>query len=668
MTYRELYQNLFNAHVVSPFYLKPLQPPYPKWYDTNAQCEYYAGITGYSIENYTVFKKIVERLIKMGIVRFDDPTVPNVAGNLLPNHTDQGVNGISEGKNKKIKCEVVEVRTPLRRVWKEMVKRGLIMLDSREESEEERNYYEFHNKMGHEIQECVEFRAIVQNMINNKEIEFYEEAKNPREGDICASEEESTRPAVFPYKDSKRVSWNYDCNVTIPGKESLVDASKEDQDRGSYTRSGRRYDTANEKAQPIKGKAPAIEEMKEKAVKSELPVNEPVNEKEANEFLKFLKHSKYNVVEQLCKQPARISVLALLLSSEVHHSALMRVLNETYVANDIFVNKLDRLVSNISADNYIFFNDDEIPPGGKGSTKALHVTTRCKGYTLPGIHLAGAVPLSLHQKLKLVLEGRLITINTEEDIIATVSSTAPYLETDDEEIECSFQPLKFFNAMFIAEGSKILLPKLSKTTRMSLQLMVGKGALPGRRLGRHLEGKVETLRNHSSRAGQARKEAIEERLESLDFNATYEEETGGENFPGICPYILGSVLDNWTAEEILNFEDDQGCNLSPDLLRMVEQDEKQILPYKESVEIVSLGEGQEAKIGTCITMEIKRDLIELLQEFKDVFAWSYQDMPGLDTDIVVHQLSIKEECKPVQEKLRRIRPVVLLKIKEEVRK
>ncbi|XP_016733194.1 uncharacterized protein [Gossypium hirsutum] len=373
MTYRELYQNLFNAHV-----------------------------------------KVVERLIKVGIVRFDDSAMPNVAGNPLPNHTDQGVNGISEGKNKKIKCEVAKVRTLLRQVWREMVMRGLIALDLGRESKEERNYCEFHNEVGHEIQECVEFRALVQNMMNNKEMEFYEENKNPVEGDICALEGESTvqnqivnypvviisrpknnearvqlpprviiqRPAVFPYKDSKRVPWNYDCNVTIPGKESLVDASRGDQGKGFYTRSERRYDTTNEEVQPTKRKAQMVEEMKGKATK---PINEPVNEEEAKEFLKFLKHSEYSMVEQLRKQPARISVLALLLSSEVHHSALMKVLNETYVANDIFVNKLDRLVNNISADNYIFFNDDEIPPEGMGSTKALHITTRCKGYTLPGV-------------------------------------------------------------------------------------------------------------------------------------------------------------------------------------------------------------------------------------------------------------------------------------------
>ena len=84
-----------------------------------------------------------------------------------------------------------------------------------------------------------------------------------------------------------------------------------------------------------------------------------------------------------------------------------------------------------------------------------------------------------------------------------------------------------------------------------------------------------------------------------------------------------------------DFEGDQDSVLSPDLLRMMEEEEKQILPYKESVEVVILEEGREVKVGACIAKETRRDLVELLQEFKDVFAWLYQDMPGLSTDIVV---------------------------------
>ncbi|XP_052878849.1 uncharacterized protein LOC128285384 [Gossypium arboreum] len=662
MTYRELYQNLFNTHVVSLNYLEPLQPPYPKWYDTNAQYEYHAGITGHSIENYTAFKKVVERLIKVGIVRFDDLAMPNVAGNPLPNHTDQGVNGISEGKNKKIKCKVAKVKTPLRQVRREMVMRGLIALDLGRESKEEMNYCEFHNEVGHEIQKCVEFRALVQNMMNNKEIEFYEETKNPVEGDICASEGESTVqnqtvnypvviisrpknnearvqlpprviiqiPTVFPYKDSKRVQWNYNCNVTIPGKQSLVDTLKEDQDRGSYTRSGRRYNTTSEKAQPVKGKALVVEGLKEKATKSELPANELVNEEEAKEFLKFLKHSEYSMVEQLRKQPARISVLALLLSSEVYRSALIKVLNETYVANDIFVNKLDRLVSNISADNYIFFNEDEIPPDGMGSTKALHITTRYKGYTLPDvlidngsalnilplttlnrlpvgsshmkecqnivkafdgternvmgrievplqigpniyevdffvmdikpsyncllgrpwIHSVGAVPSSLHQKLKLVSEGRLITINAEEDIIATVSNNASYLETDDEAIECSFRSLKFVNVTFIAEGSKILEKGAGKEARKKKNLINGGGNQVGTNDIPPYIKNICIRGNHSSRERHTNDESYRRKAGKLEHQRHMRRGDWRREFVGHLPLHAWMCSGQLTAEEI----------------------------------------------------------------------------------------------------------------------
>jgi len=46
-------------------------------------------------------------------------------------------------------------------------------------------------------------------------------------------------------------------------------------------------------------------------------------------------------------------------------------------------------------------------------------------------------------------------------------------------------------------------------------------------------------------------------------------------------------------------------------------------------------------------------MIALLQEYSDVFAWSYEDMPGLDTNIVVHKIPLEEGCKPVKQKLRR---------------
>ena len=88
---------------------------------------------------------------------------------------------------------------------------------------------------------------------------------------------------------------------------------------GGLTRSGRCYAPS---PSGVKGGEEGTEQsdvevtvLKKKGKKSS---NEPVFEAEANEFLKFNKHSEYNIVEQLHKLPAKISLLSLMLNSEPH--------------------------------------------------------------------------------------------------------------------------------------------------------------------------------------------------------------------------------------------------------------------------------------------------------------------------------------------------------------
>ena len=47
-----------------------------------------------------------------------------------------------------------------------------------------------------------------------------------------------------------------------------------------------------------------------------------------------------------------------------------------------------------------------------------------------------------------------------------------------------------------------------------------------------------------------------------------------------------------------------------------------------------------------MTEELKEQMIALLGEYLDVFTWSYEDMPGLNPSIVVHQLPTQEDIKP----------------------
>jgi ribonuclease HI len=131
-----------------------------------------------------------------------------------------------------------------------------------------------------------------------------------------------------------------------------------------------------------------------------------------------------------------------------------------------------------------------------------------------------------------------------------------------------------------------------------------------------------------------------------------------------------SKIDNKTDCSLDNIDNsDEEVELPSDILHFQDEGSK---PNIEELEIINLAnegeEPREVKIGTRCAVEQKEALIALLREFHEIFAWSYQDMPGLDTDIVVHKIPLKPECKPVKQALRRMKPEVILKIKEEVEK
>ena len=62
-------------------------------------------------------------------------------------------------------------------------------------------------------------------------------------------------------------------------------------------------------------------------------------------------------------------------------------------------------------------------------------------------------------------------------------------------------------------------------------------------------------------------------------------------------------------------------------------------PIKEETQPINRGTDDKPKIiqvGNTLTASEKDALVALVTEFKEVFAWSYEDMPGIDTDIVQH--------------------------------
>ena len=99
--------------------------------------------------------------------------------------------------------------------------------------------------------------------------------------------------------------------------------------------------------------------------------------------------------------------------------------------------------------------------------------------------------------------------------------------------------------------------------------------------------------------------------------------------------------------------------------------EKKIEPMEPTFETLNLSNDENPlliKIGSTLNEKERKDLKELLIEFQEMFAWSYEDMPSIDPEIAQHHIDTRAHMVPVKQKLRRMRTEWLLKIKEEVTK
>ena len=99
--------------------------------------------------------------------------------------------------------------------------------------------------------------------------------------------------------------------------------------------------------------------------------------------------------------------------------------------------------------------------------------------------------------------------------------------------------------------------------------------------------------------------------------------------------------------------------------------DERVSPPFDDLETVDLGtadQHREMRIGTTLSADERDSLLRLLRSYLDVFAWSYEDMPGLDPSIVQHHLPLVPHARPVKQQLRRLHPRWSLQVKEEIQK
>ena len=99
--------------------------------------------------------------------------------------------------------------------------------------------------------------------------------------------------------------------------------------------------------------------------------------------------------------------------------------------------------------------------------------------------------------------------------------------------------------------------------------------------------------------------------------------------------------------------------------------ETQIQPEEELKEIdlgAELGSQKLVFISSQLTIQEKEQLVTLLMEYMDVFAWNYDEMPSLDPRLVVHTLNVDLRVKPVIQPAKVFHTDVETQITQEVKK
>ena len=84
---------------------------------------------------------------------------------------------------------------------------------------------------------------------------------------------------------------------------------------------------------------------------------------------------------------------------------------------------------------------------------------------------------------------------------------------------------------------------------------------------------------------------------------------------------------------------------------------------------IDLGDGTIPRptfVNKNLSAEFKADLIKLLKEYIDCFAWEYSEMPGLSRDLVEHHLPIKAGFRPYNQPARCFNLSIYDRIKEEI--
>ncbi|XP_070014419.1 uncharacterized protein [Nicotiana sylvestris] len=259
-----------------------------------------------------------------------------------------------------------------------------------------------------------------------------------------------------------------------------------------------------------------------------------------------------------------------------------------------------------------------------------------------------------------------IVVHGEDEQSIYRDPSVPCLEARKGSEHIVYQAFEIVVADQYEEGNHCPQPFLSNASIMMAKEMIRHGFKPGKGLGKSLQGITEPVTLTASEKFFG----IVFRPTPTDVKWANDRKNDGWVLPQPVPHLYRTFVkpkyhgeeeyEVFTAEEI-----EEICGA----MRKILYEAHMVQPGEGSSTAEVLSEEiRETKISIFTDGKTREALIQLLFEFKDVFAWSYDNMIGLIVDLVVHKLPTYPDCPPVQQKQRKFKTDISNKIKEEVTK
>ncbi|KAL0293869.1 UNVERIFIED_CONTAM: hypothetical protein Sradi_6915700 [Sesamum radiatum] len=166
------------------------------------------------------------------------------------------------------------------------------------------------------------------------------------------------------------------------------------------------------------------------------------------------------------------------------------------------------------------------------------------------------------------------------------------------------------------------------------------------------------------------RQSLESQVQTVIFTKAQEDEDDDkESVAAFChiscddEIIKGEVATTYhtTLSEEASVEEED-VEITPTEL---EEDVKTTVDELKEINLSDVENPRPIYISALLIDDEEETYVEVLHEFKDVFTWSYKDMPGLDPKVAAHQLSIRKGARPVKQAQCRFRSelVPLIEIK-----